>query len=59
MYLECTMNQVDGSIALQGLLQISGRNGSGMLNVNNRLVPETTMLSDGDLVIISDELLSI
>ena len=54
-----TQNQFDGSVALQGLLQISGRDRSGMLNVNNRLVPETTMLSDGDLVIMSDELLSI
>jgi hypothetical protein len=57
--MTCHNNLIDACVALQGLLQISGRNGSGMLNVNNRLVPETTMLSDGDLVIISDELLSI
>ena len=55
----CHSNQFDGSVALQGLLQLSGRDRSGMLNVNNRLVPETTALSDGDLVIMSDELLSI
>lgn len=46
-------------IKTHGLLQISGRDRSGLVNVNNRLVPETTPLSDGDLVIISDELLSI
>ena len=56
---ECYSNQFDGSVVLQGLLQLSGRDRSGMLNVNNRLVPETTTLSDGDLVIMSDELLSI
>lgn len=47
------------SLQLQGLLQISGRDRSGLVNVNNRLVPETTPLSDGDLVIMSDELLNI
>lgn len=30
-----------------------------LVNVNNRLVPEETPLSDGDLVVLSRELLKI
>ena len=30
-----------------------------MVNVNNRLVPEDTVLQDGDFVVLSRELLSI
>ncbi len=32
---------------------------SGMVNVNNRLVPESTQLSDGDMVVLSREILQI
>lgn len=47
---------------VQGLLQVSGRKRGGgteaLLNVNNKLVLPSHELSDGDLVIMSDELLS-
>jgi hypothetical protein len=35
------------------------RRGSTLVNVNNRLVPEGTQLDDGDMVILSRDLLTI
>lgn len=49
----------------QGLVDLVGDSkrgalkSSGLVNVNNRLVPETTQLSDGDMVVLSRDLLTI
>ncbi|KAL0043308.1 hypothetical protein WJX79_001115 [Trebouxia sp. C0005] len=43
----------------QGWAQRSGDEFSRLVNVNNRLVPENTVLQDGDFLILSRELLTI
>ena len=46
-------------VMLQGWVHRRGDESSRMVNVNNRLVPENTVLQDGDFVVQSRELLSI
>lgn len=46
-------------VMLQGWVHRIGDEASRMVNVNNRLVPENTVLQDGDFVVQSRELLSI
>ncbi|DBA73503.1 TPA: hypothetical protein ACH3X1_011529 [Trebouxia sp. C0004] len=43
----------------QGWAQRSGDEFSRLVNVNNRLVPENTVLQDGDFLVLSRELLTI
>ena len=46
-------------VTMQGWAHRSGDEFSRLVNVNNRLVPEDTVLQDGDFVVLSRELLSI
>ncbi len=45
--------------SLQGWANRSGDEFSRLVNVNNRLVPENTVLLDGDFLVLSRELLAI
>lgn len=55
-----SLNHVVVGIA-QGLLRVSGTRlaNKGLVNVNNKMVPGSTLLVDGDVIFRTDELVDI